>query len=63
MKIRDNQTYNLNIKKENGELNIHDEQNLVPKFTPDLTNIMTSTVRDTLEEFSQYIKRYLKSER
>lgn len=63
LKIRDNQTYNLNIKKENGKLNIHDEQNLVPKFTPDLTNIMTSTVRDTLEEFSQYIKRYLKSER
>ena len=34
----------------------------IPKFTPDLTNVMTSKLRDTLEEFSQYIKRYIKSE-
>ena len=34
----------------------------IPKFTPDLTNVMTGKLRDTLEEFSQYIKRYIKSE-
>jgi len=63
LKISDSKIYNLKIKKKNGKLNIHDEQNLVPKFTPDLMNIMTGTVRDTLEEFSQYIKKYIKSER
>jgi hypothetical protein len=31
----------------------------VPRFTPDLTNIMTSELRDTLEEFSQHIKWYI----
>lgn len=31
----------------------------VPLFTPDLKNIMTSKLRETLEEVSQYIKRYL----
>jgi NUDIX domain len=30
-----------------------------PSFTPDLTNIMTGGLRDTLEEFAQYVKRYL----
>ena len=34
----------------------------IPQFTPDLTNVMTGKLRDTLEEFSQYIKRYIKSE-
>lgn len=33
----------------------------VPKFTPDLISIMTGKLGDTLEEFSQYIKRYLGS--
>lgn len=31
----------------------------VPKFTPDLTNVMTSGLRDALEEFAQYIKKYV----
>jgi tetratricopeptide (TPR) repeat protein/8-oxo-dGTP pyrophosphatase MutT (NUDIX family) len=31
----------------------------VPEFTPDLVNIMTGKLRDVLEEFSQYIKRYI----
>lgn len=31
----------------------------IPKFSPDLINIMTGKLRDTLEEFSQYIKTYL----
>lgn len=31
-----------------------------PKFTPDLVNIMTGHLRDTLEEFSQFVKRYIK---
>lgn len=34
----------------------------IPKFTPDLTNIMTGELRGNLEEFSQYIKKYIKSE-
>ena len=34
----------------------------IPQFTPDLTNIMTGELRDNLEEFSQYIKKYIKSE-
>jgi hypothetical protein len=34
----------------------------VPKFTPDLVNIMTGRLRNTLEEFSQYIKRYVRTE-
>ena len=33
--------------------------NLVPKFTPDLINIMTGKLRDILEEFSQHIKKYV----
>ncbi len=36
-----------------------DDINEVPLFTPDLTNIMTGELRDSLEEFSQYIKRYV----
>ncbi len=32
----------------------------VPLFSPDLTNIMTGPLRDTLEEFAQFINRYLK---
>lgn len=46
----------------NEEVRGFDENKPIPEFTPDLTNIMTGTVRDTLEEFSQYIKRYIKSE-
>ncbi|MCK4828492.1 hypothetical protein KA005_72850, partial [bacterium] len=34
----------------------------IPQFTPDLTNIMTGELRGNLEEFSQYIKKYIKSE-
>jgi tetratricopeptide (TPR) repeat protein len=30
----------------------------IPRFTPDLVNIMTGHLRDTLEDFSQYIKKY-----
>jgi hypothetical protein len=37
-----------------------DEKNPVPKFSPDLTNIMTGELRDMLEEFSQYVKSYTK---
>lgn len=33
----------------------------IPQFTPDLTNIMTGELRDNLEEFSQYIKKYIES--
>jgi len=36
-----------------------DEEFPVPKFTPDLINIMTGELRGTLEEFGQYIKSYL----
>lgn len=36
-----------------------DETKPVPEFTPDLTNIMTGGLRDTLEEFAQYIKQYI----
>jgi site-specific recombinase len=36
-----------------------DKVNVIPKFTPDLRNIMTGKLRDVLEEFSQYIKRYI----
>lgn len=35
-----------------------DPKNPVPLFSPDLTNIMTGELRDVLEEFSQYVKRY-----
>lgn len=31
----------------------------VPKFSPDLINIMTGKLHDVLVEFSQYIKRYI----
>ena len=37
-----------------------DPKNPVPRFSPDLINIMTGQLRDTLEEFSQYVKRYLR---
>ena len=36
-----------------------DEDGGVPQFTPDLVNIMTGRLRDTLDEFSQYIKRFI----
>jgi 8-oxo-dGTP pyrophosphatase MutT (NUDIX family) len=36
-----------------------DKVNAIPKFTPDLRNIMTGKLRDILEDFSQYIKRYI----
>jgi hypothetical protein len=32
----------------------------IPKFTPDLVNIMTGRLRDVLEDFSQYIKQYVR---
>jgi len=38
-----------------------DDNKPVPGFTPDLTNIMTGELRDTLEQFSQYIKSYIES--
>ena len=38
-----------------------DAENAIPRFTPDLTNIMTGELRDALEEFSQYVKRYIRS--
>jgi hypothetical protein len=37
-----------------------DEKLTIPEFTPDLINIMTGGLRDTLEEFAQNIKRYVK---
>jgi hypothetical protein len=37
-----------------------DRSKSIPEFTPDLTNIMTGRLRDTLEEFAQYIKRYVR---
>jgi tetratricopeptide (TPR) repeat protein len=43
------------------EVPMFDSDHPVPTFTPDLINIMTGQMRDTLEEFSQYIKRYVKS--
>lgn len=36
-----------------------DREEPIPQFSPDLTNIMTSNLRDVLDEFSQYIKQYL----
>jgi hypothetical protein len=33
----------------------------IPKFSPDLTNIMTGELRGILEEFSQFIQRYIKN--
>jgi 8-oxo-dGTP pyrophosphatase MutT (NUDIX family) len=39
-----------------------DASQSVPKFTPDLVNIMTGRLRDILEEFSQYVKRYVRRE-
>jgi len=44
----------------NEEVEGFDTKNSVPRFTPDLTNIMTGKLRDELEEFSQYVKRYAK---
>lgn len=38
-----------------------DPTNPIPKFSPDLINIMTGQLRDVLEEFSQYLKRYAKN--
>ncbi len=35
------------------------EKRGVPKFTPDLVNIMTGHLRDVLEQFAQNIKRYV----
>lgn len=43
-----------------GEVPGFDESNLVPKFTPDLINVMTGRLRGVLEEFSQYVKHYVK---
>lgn len=34
-------------------------QNAVPRFSPDLVNIMTGSLRDTLQDFSQHIKSFL----
>jgi hypothetical protein len=36
-----------------------DTKNEIPLFSPDLTNIMTGELRGVLEEFSQYVKRYV----
>jgi tetratricopeptide (TPR) repeat protein/8-oxo-dGTP pyrophosphatase MutT (NUDIX family) len=33
----------------------------IPEFTPDLEQIMTGKLRDVLDEFSRYIKRYIKT--
>lgn len=37
-----------------------DQSKPVPVFSPDLKNIMTSSLRAVLEEFSQFIKKYIK---
>jgi tetratricopeptide (TPR) repeat protein len=37
-----------------------DKSKSIPKFTPDLTNVMTGKLRDTLDKFSQYIKMYIR---
>ncbi len=37
-----------------------DEDRSVPRFTPDLINVMCGELRDPLEELSQYIKHYIK---
>jgi tetratricopeptide (TPR) repeat protein len=34
----------------------------VPRFAPDLVNVMTGQLRDTLEDFSQCVKNYVRSE-
>lgn len=36
-----------------------DETNDIPKFTPDLINIMTSSLLHELKQFSLYIKKYI----
>jgi hypothetical protein len=36
-----------------------DDARAIPLFTPDLTNIMTGSLRDVLEEFSLYVKKYI----
>ncbi|HLP47167.1 MAG TPA: hypothetical protein VK469_14545, partial [Candidatus Kapabacteria bacterium] len=42
------------------EIDGFDETKKIPEFAPDLINIMTGNLRDTMEEFSQYVKKYLK---
>jgi len=37
-----------------------EEGNSVPRFTPDLTQIMTGELRDSLEEIAQHIQRYVR---
>lgn len=37
-----------------------EKRDKVPKFTPDLTNIMTGELRDTLTDFANYIKEYIR---
>jgi hypothetical protein len=32
----------------------------IPKFSPDLVNIMTGKLRDVLDEYSLYIKKYMR---
>jgi tetratricopeptide (TPR) repeat protein len=36
-----------------------DEDTSVPRFTPDLKNIMTGELRNVLEEFAEYIRSYV----
>jgi hypothetical protein len=43
----------------NEEVQDFDPKYGIPRFSPDLTNIMTGELRGVLEEFSQYVKRYV----
>ena len=52
----------MNKAIRNEEISNFDQDFKIPLFTPDLTNIMTGKLRDSLEEFTQYIKKYIKSE-
>jgi 8-oxo-dGTP pyrophosphatase MutT (NUDIX family) len=38
-----------------------DARHSMPSFTPDLVNIMSGQLRDTLEDFSQHVKKYVNS--
>jgi hypothetical protein len=46
------------VRLSDGE-NFFDPQSPVPRFSPDLTNIMTGELRGVLESFAQHVKRYV----
>jgi hypothetical protein len=51
----------MDLALSNGKVPKFDNDHTVPKFTPDLVNIMTGELRDTLDEFSNYIKQFIRT--